>query len=68
MLLIMAFKGGGWGIGLLGVLGIILGFVLIGSYGSLGSGLAMLWSAAVVGLVGGLIMIIQSFRMRGASA
>jgi uncharacterized membrane protein HdeD (DUF308 family) len=66
MLLIMAFKGGGWGAGILGVLGIIFGFILIADYGSLGSGLAMLWAAAVVGLIGGLLMIIQAFRTRSA--
>ena len=66
MLLIMAFKGGGWGAGILGVLGIIFGFILIADYGSLGSGLAMLWAAAVVGLIGGFLMIIQAFRTRSA--
>ena len=66
MLLSMAFSGGGWGAGILGVLGIIFGFILIADYGSLFSGLAMLWAAAVVGLIGGFLMIIQAFRTRSA--
>ena len=64
MLLIMAFKGGGWGAGILGVLGIIFGFILIADYGSLFSGLSMLWAAAVTAFIGGFIMVIQAFRTR----
>jgi uncharacterized membrane protein HdeD (DUF308 family) len=66
ILLIMAFKGGGWGAGILGVLGIIFGFILIADYGSLFSGLAMLWAAAVTAFIGGFIMVIQAFRQRKA--
>jgi uncharacterized membrane protein HdeD (DUF308 family) len=66
ILLIMAFRGGGWGAGILGVLGIIFGFILMGSYGSLGSGLAMLWAGAITALVGGVLMVIQAFRTRSA--
>jgi uncharacterized membrane protein HdeD (DUF308 family) len=62
----MAFKGGGWGAGILGVLGIIFGFILIADYGSLFSGLAMLWAAAVTAFIGGFIMVIQAFRQRKA--
>jgi uncharacterized membrane protein HdeD (DUF308 family) len=64
ILLIMAFKGGGWGAGILGVLGIIFGFILIADYGSLFSGLSMLWAAAVTAFVGGFVMVIQAFRTR----
>jgi len=64
VLLLMAFKGGGWGAGILGVLGIILGLILMGSYMMLGSGLAFLWAAAIAALVGGVVMIVQAFRQR----
>jgi uncharacterized membrane protein HdeD (DUF308 family) len=64
ILLIMAFKGGGWGAGILGVLGIIFGFILIADYGSLFSGLSMLWAAAVTAFFGGFVMVIQAFRNR----
>ncbi len=66
ILLLMAFRGGGWGAGILGGLGIILGAILLADYGSLGSGLAMIWAAAFAGLIGGALMIFQAFRDRKA--
>jgi uncharacterized membrane protein HdeD (DUF308 family) len=66
MLLFLAFKGGGWGAGLLGVISIILGIVLMGDYLSLGSGLAMIWAGAVMALIGGGIMVFQALRSRHA--
>jgi uncharacterized membrane protein HdeD (DUF308 family) len=66
VLLIMAFRGGSWGAGILGVLAIILGIALLGSYMLPGSGLAMIWVAAVSLLVGGVLMVIQAFRQRRA--
>ena len=45
ILLFMAFKGGGWGAGIMGVVAIIFGLILIGDYGQLGSGLVMIWVA-----------------------
>jgi uncharacterized membrane protein HdeD (DUF308 family) len=66
ILLIMAFRGGGWGAGILGVLLIILGIALLGTYMLPGSGLAMIWVAAVAALVGGVLMVIQAFRQRRA--
>jgi uncharacterized membrane protein HdeD (DUF308 family) len=66
ILLIMAFRGGGWGAGILGVLGIIFGIILMVNYSVPGMGLAMLWTAAVFGVVGGILMIVQAFRMRKA--
>jgi len=66
VLLIMAFQGGGWAAGILGVLGILLGIALLGSYLMLGSGLAMLWAAAVMGVIGGIVLIVQAFRQRSA--
>jgi uncharacterized membrane protein HdeD (DUF308 family) len=66
ILLIMAFQGGGWGAGILGVLGIIFGIALMVNYTSPGMGLAMLWSAAVMGVIGGIALIFQAFRQRSA--
>ena len=66
ILLIMAFSGAGWGAGLLGALGIIFGLALIADYGKLFSGLSMLWAAAVMGVIGGIVLIIQAFRQRSA--
>jgi uncharacterized membrane protein HdeD (DUF308 family) len=67
ILLIMAFRGGGWAAGILGALAIILGLILIGDYGKLGSGIAMLWAAAFWGVIGGIVMIVQAFRQRSAA-
>ena len=65
ILLVMAFKGGGWGAGILGALGIIFGIILLASYGQLGTGLAMIWATAVFAFIGGFLQIIQAFRQRG---
>lgn len=64
IMLAMAFRGGGWGAGILGGIGILLGLVLIGAYGDFGMGIAFLWTAAVFAVIGGIVLIIQSFRQR----
>jgi uncharacterized membrane protein HdeD (DUF308 family) len=66
ILLIMAFSGGGWGAGILGVLGIIFGIALMVNYTAPGMGLAMVWTAAVFGVIGGIALIVQAFRQRKA--
>jgi uncharacterized membrane protein HdeD (DUF308 family) len=66
ILLISAFMGGGWKAGILGGLGIIFGLALMFNYYAFGMGLAMLWSAAVLAFVGGIIMIVQAFGQRSA--
>lgn len=64
IMLILAFKGGGWGAGILGALGIIFGLILIANYSAPGIGLSTIWTAAVFGVIGGIAMIIQAFRDR----
>jgi len=66
ILLIMAFSGGGWGAGILGVLGIIFGIALMVNYADPGMGLAMVWTASVFGVIGGIALIFQAFRQRKA--
>lgn len=66
VMLMLAFRGGGWGPGILGVLAIIFGIFLIGAYGDFGMGLAFIWGAAVLALLGGIVMIVQAFRTRTA--
>jgi uncharacterized membrane protein HdeD (DUF308 family) len=68
LLLIMAFRGGGWGAGILGALGILFGLALIADYGKLFSGLAMLWSVAVCGVIFGIVLIFQAFRQKSAAS
>ena len=66
ILLFMAFQGGGWGAGILGVLGIIFGLALMANYYVVGMGLSMLWTAAVFAFIGGIVMIFRAFQQRSA--
>jgi uncharacterized membrane protein HdeD (DUF308 family) len=66
VLLLMAFRGAGWGSGILGVVAIIFGLILMASYTIPGAGLTMIWAAAIWGLIGGVVMVIQAFRQRSA--
>jgi uncharacterized membrane protein HdeD (DUF308 family) len=66
ILLFMAFKGAGWGAGILGVISIVLGFILMGDYGHLGTGIAMLWAAAIWAFIGGFVLVVQALRTRKA--
>jgi uncharacterized membrane protein HdeD (DUF308 family) len=64
ILLIMAFNGGGWGAGILGGLAILFGIALMVNYSTPGMGLSFLWVTSIFAVVGGVFMIIQSFRER----
>lgn len=64
ILLVNAFRGAGWGAGILGVLGLVFGGMLIANYSSPGMGLSMLWAGAVWAVIGGIALIVQAFRMR----
>lgn len=64
--LVLAFKGGGWGFGILGGVFILLGLYLVANWSAPGMGLAMLWAAAFTALIGGVIMIFLAFRQRSA--
>jgi uncharacterized membrane protein HdeD (DUF308 family) len=67
ILLFMAFRGGGWGAGILAVISIVLGLIMIGNYGAPGAGLAMLWAGAIWAFIGGFVLIVQAFRSRKAA-
>ena len=49
-----------------GKLGILFGIALTVNYADPGMGLAMLWTAAVLGVIGGIVLIVQAFRQRSA--
>ena len=66
VMLIMAFRGGGWAAGILGALAIIFGIILVANYSVPGAGLALVWAAAVMALLGGIVLIFQAFRSRTA--
>jgi len=66
VMLILAFRGGGWGAGILGALAIIFGLVLMANYTALGMGLSFIWVAAVLAVVGGIWMIYKAFQVHKA--
>jgi uncharacterized membrane protein HdeD (DUF308 family) len=64
--LVMAFKGGGWGAGILGVISIFFGLILIGNYANLATVVTFIWVAAMFALVSGFVQIVQAFGQRKA--
>jgi len=64
--LIMAFKGGGWGMGILGVIGIIFGLILMANWAVPGMGLATIWAAGIWAFFGGFFVIYRAFQQRKA--
>ncbi len=61
--LYQAFKGAGWGVGILGGLSILFGLYLLAN--TLISTLAFPWVLGIFGLVGGIVAIWNSFKVRG---
>jgi uncharacterized membrane protein HdeD (DUF308 family) len=64
--LIVAFQGGGWGMGVLSVLGILFGLFLV--INPLIGVAALTFILAIFMLIGGVGAIIQAFRMRREAA
>jgi uncharacterized membrane protein HdeD (DUF308 family)/predicted flap endonuclease-1-like 5' DNA nuclease len=62
--LIQAFRGAGWGTGILGVISIILGILLLANRFLFTFSLP--WSLGILAIIGGIIAIINAFRIRGA--
>jgi uncharacterized membrane protein HdeD (DUF308 family)/predicted flap endonuclease-1-like 5' DNA nuclease len=62
--LIQAFRGGGWGIGVLGVLSILFGLILLGNPYLAALGLPFI--LGILGIVFGVIAIFGAFRIRSA--
>ena len=59
-----AFKGAGWGVGLLGVLSIIFGLYLLAN--TFISTLSLPWVVGIFALIGGVVAIWNSFKVRSA--
>ncbi len=64
--LIMAFKGGGWGAGILGALSIIFGLILMANFTAPGMVITFVWVAAIFAIIGGISQLFQAFRQRSA--
>ena len=64
--LVTAFKGGGWGAGILGALSIIFGVIICANYTAPGMVLTFIWVAGIFALVGGFFQIFKAFSSRTA--
>lgn len=64
--LVMAFKGGGWGAGLLGAISIIFGLILVLNFASPAAVVTFIWVVAIFAVVGGIVQVVQAFRQREA--
>ena len=62
--LVLAFKGGGLGAGVLGVLSIVFGVILVLNFANLGAIVALIWVTGIFALVGGVVGIFQAFQQR----
>ena len=62
--LIQAFRGGGWGAGILGVIYLVLGLILL--FSPLIGAVALPLVLAIFGIIGGIVAIYIAFRMRRA--
>ncbi|MCA9865070.1 MAG: DUF308 domain-containing protein [Anaerolineae bacterium] len=60
--IVQAFRGAGWGIGLLGVLNIIFGLILLGN--SMIAVATLPWVLGAFALVGGISAIVMAFRLK----
>jgi uncharacterized membrane protein HdeD (DUF308 family) len=60
--LVQAFRGAGWGIGLLGVINIIFGLILLGN--TLIATATLPWVLGGFAIVGGIAAIVMAFRLR----
>jgi uncharacterized membrane protein HdeD (DUF308 family) len=64
--LIEAFRGGGWGPGIVGGLSILFGVLLLSN--SVAATLVLPWVIGVFMLAGGIFAIVMAFRIKGAQA
>ncbi len=60
--IVRAFTGGGWGIGLLGVLSIIIGILFFAH--TLFTAVVLIYTVAIIAIIGGVLAIIASFMLR----
>jgi uncharacterized membrane protein HdeD (DUF308 family) len=62
--LVLAFKGGGWGAGILGAVSIFFGILLIANFANLATVLTFIWIVAIFAIVAGIVQIVQAIRQR----
>mgnify|MGYP001817819492 FL=1 len=64
VMLVMAFKGGGWGAAILGAISIVFGIILILAFGKLGTAAVFIWVVGIFAVGGGIVQVFQAFRQR----
>lgn len=57
-----AFKGAGWGAGILGAISILFGFVLLGN--TLIAAATLPWVLGIFAIIGGIFTIVAAFKMK----
>jgi uncharacterized membrane protein HdeD (DUF308 family) len=62
--LVLAFRGGGWGAGILGALSMLFGIILILNHANLTTVLTFIWIAAILAIAGGIVQIMVAFQQR----
>ncbi len=62
--LVLAFKGGGWGMGIWGALSAIFGVILIANWTNPSFMLTLVWVLAVFAIIGGVAEIVLALRKR----
>lgn len=62
VMLVQAFKGGGWGIGVMAVIGILIGIFLLGN--TIIGAQMVVWLSAATLIIGGIIAVFFAFRAR----
>jgi uncharacterized membrane protein HdeD (DUF308 family) len=62
--LVMAFKGGGWGAGILGAISIIFGLILMANFTAPGMVITLVWVAAIFAIIGGIFQLVVAFQRR----
>jgi len=60
--IVQAFKGSGWGAGILGAVSILIGLVLLANVAL--SALSLPWVIGILMIAGGIIAIIAAFRLK----
>ena len=60
--IIRAFQGAGWGVGVLGAVGIVLGIFLLAN--TIVSAVLLVFMTAIVAIIGGVAAIFAAFRLR----
>lgn len=60
--IVRAFMGGGWGVGILGAVSLVLGVILLAN--PLVSTVVLVYAVAIWAIIGGVVAIVMSFRLR----